>query len=455
MPRLPILAVLPLALICAFGGTPAVAQSSADVWRRAEMCLPTGDTAVCWLRLSADFIPHRLLRVHSALIRRAELLRSIGVEPLDTSRLQAETPAEPAREAMVRRRRERVERMLGELLNSDPLSARIQGAERSAPYAPASEHAGLSADEWRALIGDRVTLMHLAEEGGRLPMARATAEIVLEMGLLRRDPLADGSAVLHAVDVLLPSLSIEQRAALARRVEQSAIDQGGLNVQSLLPAAHAAWIAAGRPDEAERLISDWTPRARAQSAAFSTGQDPDGALEPDGQPSALQGLQSILVSLGRDDEAAALGWLDPSAGLAHDLANGLGLSRLDARLSGRPDAEHRQILASCVIRAEARTDIAEECATRLLSVPGDWQSRMFAAQSALQAAQMAATLDEPGRAERLARLAVAVGAQAERDRPADQIPMPFGITAELLNIAAAMVAAQPSSDQTAMGSSTP
>ena len=68
---------------------------------------------------------------------------------------------------------------------------------------------------------------------------------------------------------------------------------------------------------------------------------------------------------------------------------------------------------------------------------------------------MAATLDEPERAERLARLAVAVGAQAERDRPADQIPMPFGITAELLNIAAAMVAAQPSSDQTAMGSSTP
>lgn len=428
---------------------PAAAQSgngawgSNDAWRRAEACLDDVDTAVCWLRLTADFMPHQQLRLHPSLIRRTDLLRSIGVEPIDTSRMLPEGPVEPAREAMARRRRERVERMLSELLSADPLSDRIQGAERGAPYAPASEHSRVGAERWRELIGDRVTLMHLAEESGRLPMARATAEIVLEMGLLRRDPLADGSAVLHAVDILLPYLSIDERAALADRVERSAVEQGGLNVQSLLPAAHAAWIAAGRPDEAERLISEWTPRARAQSAAFSTGQDPDGALEPDGQPSALQGLQAILVSQGRETEAQSLGWLDPSAGLVQDFENDAGISRLDERLEGRPEGDQRQILFSCIHRAETRTADSEACAMRLLAIPGDWRARLQAAESALQSAQMAANLDEPERAERIARLAVAVGAQAERDRPADEIPMTFGLISELLNVATAMIAGRP------------
>lgn len=436
-------------LAAVLAAQPAAAQSGDgawsrnDAWRRAEACLDDVDTAVCWLRLTADFMPHRQLRLHPSLIRRTDLLRSIGVEPIDTSRMLPEGPAEPAREAMARRRRERVERMLGELLSADPLSERIQGAERGAPYAPASEHSRLGAERWQALIGDRVTLMHLAEESGRLPMARGTAEVVLEMGLLRRDSLADGSAVLHAVDILLPALSIEERAALARRVEQSAIEQGGLNVQSLLPAAHAAWLAAERPDEAERLISDWTPLARAQSAAFSTGQDPDGTLEPDGQPSALQGLQTILVSLGREAEAQSLGWLDPSAGLVQDFESGVGISRLDERLEGKSDGDQFQILSSCIIRAETRTADSEACALRLLTLSGDWRARLHAAERALQATQMAANLEEPDRAERIARLAVAVGAQAERDRPADEIPMTFGLISELLNVAAAMIADRP------------
>ncbi len=426
--------------------TPVVAQSRDDIWRRAESCGDDADTALCWLRISAAFMQPQLLRLDPDLIHRPDVLEAIGVEPLRRSAIGPPPAPEPAREVWARRRGERDEADLRRRTNSDrTLAALLASPDAMAAYDPAGERRRMDAEAWHALILDRMAIVSGAGLTGRTSLAKGTAAVLLEMGMLGREDRLDSAAVRSALNQLTPARSPEQLATMATRIEAAARVRRGIGLQNLLPAAHAAWLAAGRPDRAEALIAEWSPLARAQAVAFESGDDPDGVLKPDNQPGALQGVQAILVILGRDAEAEGLGWMSPSAGLWRDFETGVGVERLDSRLEGRREEDRRQILSTCVTLAAGRleTEAAERCATLLLDMDGTWQHRMLAAELAMSAAKMTANLDEPDRAVRLTRSAVAVGAQAERERPAGIMVYSSEPVTELASVATAIIRQRP------------
>lgn len=324
------------------------------------------------------------------------------------------------------------------------LMALIASSGTLAAYDAADEHRRLGADQWDVLISNRLTIMHLAHQTERTAMAESAAAVVFKMGMLGRDELMDSAAIRHSLEVLSPSLSAETLAVMALEVEAASRERGGLGVQNMLPAVHGAWMAAGQPERAEALIADWSPRARAQAIAFRTGRDPDNVL-PDGQPGALQGLHTILVAEGRDAEAEALGWLPPAAGISQDFETGLGVTRLNTRLEGRSEGDRRTILSTCLGLASARldTEAAEICALRLLDMEGTWEQRLFSAEQTMSAAGVAAGLDEADTAVRLTRSALAVGAQAERERP-DQAPVISSAPeADLISVATSILRQRP------------
>lgn len=432
-----------LSLLVAF---PAAAQSRDDIWRRAEACVGDPDTAVCWLRISADFVQPQYLRLDPDLIQRPELLESIGVEPMRSPHMRRSPVADSGREAFDRRRREREEAELLRGTRDDrALSALLASPDALAAYDPASERRRMGAEAWRTLILKRMAIMSGARLTGRPELAAGTASVLLEMGMLGRDNGVEDAAVRRATEQMILAGAPEQLSALAMRIEAVARDRRGIGLQNLLPAAHAAWLAAGRLDRAEALIVEWSPLARAQAIAFESGADPDGVLKPDDQPGALQGVQAILTAQGRDAEAGALGWISPSAGIWHDFDAGVGIDRLDARLDGRSDSDRRQILSSCVSLAQGRleTAAAERCAVMLLDMDGTWQLRLLGAETALSAAKVTATLDEVDRAVRLTRLALTVGAQAERERPAGELVYSSVPVTELMSVATAVIRQRP------------
>lgn len=415
-----------------------------DVWRRAEACLNDGDTAVCWLRISAPLVGPRLLRLDPDIYDRPEVLEALGLAPRSPTAPRSTEP-HTDRDAAARRARERKEATLQELVVGDPaLTAMLASPAALAAYDPAAEHRRVGAERWDRLISSRMTLMGLAQQTGRTALADGSAAVVFQMGMLGQDELLDSAGIRHSLAVLTPSLSPDELATRAAQVEAAARARGGLGVQNMLPAAHDAWVAAGQPERAEALISDWSPLARAQHVAFRTGHDPDGVL-PDGQPDALQGLQAILVAQGRDTEAEALGWLSPAAGISQDFETGEGAKRLDQRLEGRSEGDRRRILVTCISLATGSldTESAEVCGLQLLDMTGPWDQRLFAAEQVMSAAGVAARLDQGDRTDRLTRRALAIGAQAERERPADAPTISSSPGADLVSVATLILRQRP------------
>lgn len=178
-----------------------------------------------------------------------------------------------------------------------------------------------------------------------------------------------------------------------------------------LGAIYQGWMRIGRSDRADALLARWRPFAERQARVWrnrvDTRQHPlliNGAEAP-------VGAAMTHILLDRDDIAGAeaMGMLDLSSIIRRDFDHGLGLSRLEERLAGRPAEVQAQMLLACSGRAQELRlwDDAEACLHRLEQRAPGSRMRAALAYQFLSLATKLATAGEVQRAD--ARLVDAVG----------------------------------------------
>lgn len=255
------------------------------------------------------------------------------------------------------------------------------------------------------LFDARVGLMEAAAKAGRFDIADPPALALFQPE--RRERIEVAQRRFSALTVLArPGVSdgVAQMDIAERRAE--AMDRRSMP----LGAIYQGWMRIGRSDRADALLARWRPFAERQARAWrGHGDTPQIALLTD-DPSAPVAAAMTQILLDRDDiaEAEAMGMLDLSSIIRRDFERGLGLSRLDERLAGRPPEVQAQMLLACSGRAQELRlwDDAEACARRLEQRTPDSRLRAALAYQFVSLATKLAIAGETGRAD--ARLVDAV-----------------------------------------------
>jgi hypothetical protein len=256
-------------------------------------------------------------------------------------------------------------RELEELLREVPARQRarvrreLQAPEEIEPE-PGEGAPDLRAMAEAQLEGARIALASAALKGGRADLARTEAD-----RLLAPARLTDG--LLSATHILAPAASpavatrwLETLEATLRphpsEAYQDAPRRGYPGVRSrsqveaetrgtqLLLQTQASfsqvangWRALGRTDRVEAMIQRWTPQALAEAAASKPARARGGVAQT---PYAGQ-LARLLLDLGREDEARAIGVLGPSDWIRHDIKTGRGVDQFDAHLARSSEPNER------------------------------------------------------------------------------------------------------------------
>lgn len=294
---------------------------------------------------------------------------------------------------------------MAELSEDDRALMLAQEFDEPAPE-PAEDLAALAASE---LADARIELMNAADRVGRDDIA-----LPLALELFRDGQIGDDENIRRGLISSLPILvkpgtpeAFAHMDAAEARLE--ALARGGPGMP--LWAVYAGWIRLGRPDRADAVLQRWRPIAERQARRFREGEGTD---RDESQRILPQDLVSILID--RDDVAGAeaLGLMPPTAPLDRDIERGLGLSRLEERLTGRSVDDQVQILMWCSARSQERgaSQDAQTCADRLADIADTPSRRLTAAELLLPLAQRASTDGDSAKAESLLVRALELGASA-------------------------------------------
>ena len=251
----------------------------------------------------------------------------------------------------------------------------------------------------------RIALASAAVKAGRADLARTEADRLLAParltdGLLSAThvlaPAASPSVATRWLEALEATLEAHPSSAyedaprkgypgLRSRRQVEAETRGTqllLQTQASFRQVANGWRALGRTDRVDALIQRWRPQALAEARAARTAAARGGVAQT---PYAGQ-LSRLLLDLGREDEARAIGVLGPDDWIRHDLASGRGLDRLDAHLAGAEADRVSGALITCWYEAIDRNRFADArtCWARYAALDGTPTQEALAAEAALK-----------------------------------------------------------------------
>lgn len=298
-----------------------------------------------------------------------------------------------------------MEAALAEFSAEDRALMLAQNFEEPEPE-PAEDAGAIARSE---LSQARIDVMNAAAAAGRDDIALPLATEMFDAGLVGDDETTRSGLVSSLPVLINPAVpdAFERMAAAEARLETLA--DGGPDMP--LGVVYHGWMRLGRTDRADAVLERWRPIAERLARRF---RDSDGTDAAENQRDLPQALVGILID--RDDVAGAeaLGLMPPTAPIDHDIARGVGISRLDERLSGRNIDDKVQILMSCSGRSldSGALRDAESCAVRLADIADAPAQRLSAAELLLPIAQRAARADDGSKAEALLVRALQIGAQS-------------------------------------------
>lgn len=362
-------------------------------------------------RLSPDDAPAAVREMirHGLLDAAYDLIRNATVSDRTAGLVKANAAMEKRAAAYLERMRPEMEaamaEAMAELSENDRALMLAQEFEEPAPE-PAEDLAVLAANE---LADARIELMDAADSAGRDDIA-----LPLALELFRNGQIGDDENIRRGLISSLPILvkpgppeAFAHMDAAEARLE--ALARGGPGMP--LRAVYAGWMRLGRSDRADAVLQRWRPIAERQARRFREGEGTD---RDESQRNLPQDLVSILID--RDDVAGAeaLGLMPATEPIDRDIERGLGLSRLEERLTGRSIDNQVQILMWCSARSQERgsSQDAETCADRLADIADTPSRRLAAAELLLPLAQRASTAGDPAKAESLLVRALERGASA-------------------------------------------
>lgn len=202
----------------------------------------------------------------------------------------------------------------------------------------------------------------------------------------------------------------------AQIMEETRGAQFSVDVQSLFSAVVKGWQALGRPDRVEALIGRWRPQVEAELAALRAASPTGPAVQT---PYAWQ-LSSLLLNLGREAEARAIGVLRAEDYIRHDLKGGRGVEAVQARLAAiSEEAERRSALISCRHAAlqHRALAVARLCWEGEVDLAASPAHKLLSAESGVSLAASAGRFGEPAVAREILTRALGLTRQAP---PAEQ-----------------------------------
>ena len=346
---------------------------------------------------------------HGLLDAAHDLIGNATVSDRTAGMVKANAAMEKRAAAYLNRMRPEMEaamaEAMAELSEDDRALMLAQEFDDPAPE-PAEDLAALAASE---LADARIELMNAADRAGRDDIALPLALELFRDGQIGDDENIRGGLIASLPILVKPGTPDAFAQMDAAEVRLESLVNGGPGMP--LWAVYAGWMRLGRPDRADAVLQRWRPIAERQARRFGEGEGTD---RDESQRNLPQDLVSILID--RDDVAGAeaLGLMPPTAPLDRDIQRGLGLSRLEERLTGRSVDDQVQILMWCSARSQERdaSQDAQTCADRLADIADTPSRRLTAAELLLPLAQRAATTGDSAKAESLLVRALELGAPA-------------------------------------------
>ena len=380
----------------------------------AEALMQRGDTRGAervLRRLTPDNAPTAVREMirHGLLDAAYELARNATPRDRTAGLVKANAAMEKRTAAYLERIRPEMEAAMAQAMaefSEEDRAAMLAQAFEEPENAPAEDLAALAASE---VAGARLEVMNAASKAGRDNIAMPLALEFFRAGLI-----GDDENIRSGLISSLPILVRPQNAEAFTRMDAAearleSLVNGGPDMP--LAAVYQGWMKLGRTDRAEAVLQRWRPIAERQARRFLEGAGTD---RDESQRNLPQALVSILID--RDDAAGAeaLGLMPPTAPIDRDIERGVGLSRLEERLTDRSIDHQVQILIACSARSRERgaSQDAETCADRLAEIADTPSRRLTAAEMLLPLAQRATIAGDPAKAESLLVRALELGAPA-------------------------------------------